>query len=72
MFKLALFNWIVKRFFGSEIGKLGILIESSADNPDALWISVYSPDKGDITARAHLISVGSKDVFSVVSLKWNR
>lgn len=72
MMKLALFNWIVKRFFGSGIDKLGLLIESPEDNPEELWISVYSPDKGGITARANLLSVGSKDVYSIVSLKLKR
>ncbi len=72
MIKLALFNWIVKRFFGSEIEKLVVSTHPDKNYEGHFTVKIYSRDKGRETAQIHVYCAGSGNVFEVEKIAFQK
>lgn len=72
MFKIALFNWLVKRFFGSEIENLVVSTHLAQNCEGHFAVKIYSRDKGRETAQIHVYCAGSGNVFEVEKITFQK
>lgn len=72
MFKLALFNWIVKRFFGSGIDKLVMSVHPDRNCEGHFTVKIYSRHRERETARIHVYCAGSGNVFEIEKIAFQK